>query len=309
MFKLLSVLTTFLIGVSAAFAATLSVGPGESIQDAINFSAPGDTIELAAGKYIENITIPNTKTGLIIIGKGANKTRIISAGGDINPKFAPATVPADIVIDIFAANVSISKLRVVHPAGETFKRDIGIFFRPPAVNGTVTKCKVKRKRSGVLEPTAPGSRGLLIFRATGINIVKNDFEGNYEDHIHLPTSGTRVMKNDVEDATRLGIVVIQETATSDSSDNIIMANDVSGSGSDGIQIQGDSNYITGNEVEKNNGAGIRLCGPSSTPACVAPGGSASADNNVVSNNESEDNAGGNILDFGSNNIVRNNDTD
>jgi len=307
--RIVSILGIFLSGMSYVLASTLYVGPGESIQDAINFSSPGDTIKIAAGTYVGNITIPNSKTGLSLVGKGGSKTVIMSDGGDANPKFAPAAVPADIVIDIFAADVSIRKLGVVHPSGITLKRDIGIFFRPPAVNGLVHKCDIERNRQGNLEPTVPGSRGLLIFRAGGITISKNDFSGNYEDHIHLPTGGTTVVKNEVEGATRIGIVVIQESATSNSSENIISKNEVSDSGRDGIQIQGDNNVITNNEVEENGGAGIRLCGPSSTPSCVAPGGSVSADNNVVTKNETEDNAGGDILDFGGNNTLSNNEID
>ena len=84
---------------------------------------------------------------------------------------------------------------------------------------------------------------------------------------------------------------------------------MSGSGSDGVQIQGDNNVVMNNEVEENNGAGIRLCGPASNPACVAPGSNATASNNVISKNELEDNIGGNILDFGTDNNVSKNDVD
>ena len=307
--RVILIAAALLLSISHSIAASLHVGPGESIQAAINAANPGDTIMLGKGTYVENITIPADKTGLTISGKGAKKTVIVSGGGNLNPKFAPAGVPADIIIDIFAADVTIRMLAIEHPVGETDKRDIGVFFRPPAVNGSLTKCEIARYRTGILEPTAPGSRGLLIFRATGISVKKNDFEGNYEDHIHLPTSATTVVDNEVEDATRLGIVVIQENETSLSVDNMIIGNEVSGSGSDGIQIQGDNNSVIKNEVEENQGAGIRLCGPTSVPACVAPGGLATASDNLVSKNESEDNAGGDILDFGTNNIVSKNDVD
>jgi len=305
---------TIIIGIlvfniTTVFADILYVSPGENIQSTINIANAGDTIKLAKGTYVENITIPADKTGLTLIGEGSGKTQIISDGGDLNPKFAPATVPADIIIDIFAAGVTISKIGILHPEGETSKRDIGVFFRPPAINGRLSKCEIQRSRSGNLEPTAPGSRGLLIFRATGITIDKNEFEGNYEDHIHLPTSATTVVKNEIEDATRLGIVVIQESETSLSEENMIISNEVSGNGSDGIQIQGDNNTIMGNEVEENHGAGIRICGPSSNPACVAPGSITTASYNVITKNELEDNANGNLLDFGTNNSISKNSED
>lgn len=307
--KQLLVTLTFLLSFTTTFAANLYVGRGGSIQQAIDAANPGDTINIAKGRYVENITIPGSKTGLTIMGQGSNKTLIISEGGNLNPKFAPRDVAADIIIDIFAAGVTISNVGIQHPVGGTEKRDIGVFFRPPAVNGRLSRSEVERNRTGNLEPTKPGSRGVLIFRATGISIDNNEFEGNYQDHIHLPTSATKVINNEVEDATRIGIVVIQETDTSLSVDNMIMSNEVSGSGTDGIQIQGDSNSAMNNEVEENAGAGIRLCGPSSSPACVAPGGAVTASYNVVTKNELEDNAGGDVLDFGSNNSVSDNNQD
>lgn len=204
----------------------------------------------------------------------------------------------------------IKGLKLIHPRAVPTKRDIGVFVRPPAINVTVKNCTIKRKRKGdVLEPTAPGSRGFLVFRAQGTVINNNKFRGNYEDHIHLPTSATKVMNNSVEDATRLGIVVIQESATSFSVNNMISLNEVEGSASDGIQIQGDNNMVIGNEVEENGGVGIKLCGPASVPACVAPGAASSADNNIVKYNEVEDNAGGGIVDDGVDNVVMDNDVE
>ena len=290
-------------------AADIFVSPGDSIQAAVDVASPGDTIHVAAGTYVENINIPGGKAGLSIVGDNRKNTRIISAGG-VPGEQAPPNVPVDIIIDVFSPSVTIAKLSLLHPEEVPTKRDVGVFFRPPALDGSLTKCKVERNRiGGDLEPFSPGSRGVLVFRATGIEISKNKFEGNYEDHIHLPTSGTEVLKNEVEDATRLGIVVIQETNTSLSVDNVIQSNEVENSGSDGIQIQGDNNIVMKNESEENGGAGIRLCGPASVPACVAPGGLADAAENVVTFNEVEDNASGGVLDFGTNNTVSDNDED
>lgn len=281
--------------------------PCGTIQSAVDLAVENDQINVAAGKYMENVRIPGGKSGLKIMGAGAKKTRLTSAGG-IPGVFAPAGVPADIIIDIFSPNVVIIGMTLVHPKAVPTKRDIGVFVRPPATNVTVANCTIKRMRKGdVLEPTAPGSRGFLVFRAKGTVISNNKFRGNYEDHIHLPTSATKVMNNSVEDATRLGIVVIQESPTSMSVDNMITHNEVEGSAGDGIQIQGDNNIVMGNEVEENGGAGIKLCGPSSSPVCVAPGSTTTASGNVVKNNEVEDNAGGAIIDDGVDSIVMDND--
>ena len=283
-------------------ACTLA-SPCGSIQEGVNVANIDDTIFVAKGLYQENVTIPVGKNGISIIGSGATDTVVQSAGGTPG-KEAPAGVAADIIMDVFSPRVTIASLSLIHPAAVPTKRDIGVFVRPPAINVTLRNSLIERRRIGsTLEPTMPGSRGVLVFRATGSVIKQNHFRGNYQDHIHLPTSQSLVVFNSVKGATRLGIVVIQETATSLSTDNKILLNVVSASQSDGIQIQGDNNGVFYNFVENNQGAGIKLCGPASSPTCVAPGATATASYNLVLENHVINNTGGNIVDDGSNNIV------
>lgn len=274
--------------------------PCPSIQSAVNIANANDTIKISSGVYHENITIPVGKNGLTLKGKGADSTIIISSGADITPKFAPAGIPADIILDIFSADVTIEGLATLHPAADATKRDIGIFVRPPATNVTIKKCKLQRNRTGNLEPFTPGSRGILVFRATGTKIIKNELSGNYQDHLHIPASNTLISKNEIKGATRIGIVIIQENESSDSTNNIITKNEVEDSGTDGIQIQGDNNFISKNELENNAAAGIRLCGIGD---CVAPGINAIADSNTVNKNEYEDNAV-DLANNGSNTIFK-----
>ena len=315
-FVVLSILVSAISGVSQAadlYVNTNGSGiqcfesnPCSSIQAAVDYASEGDMIHVAAGTYYENVslggpTAPNTKKGITIRGAGDDETFVISAGGKGQ---RPAGVPADIIFDIWSANVTIEKLSIEHPATEVSKRDIGVFVGPPAINATVQKTTIARNRIGSeLEPWKPGSRGILVFRAVNSLIHKNDFEGNYEDHIHMPTSAATITKNDVKGATRLGIVIIQESEKSLSTGSIVMKNEVEDSGSDGIQIQGDNNLVVDNEVENSGGAGIKLCGITEVGDCVNPFDAWSeASGNVVSKNELEDNAQS-IVDNGSLNIV------
>ncbi|VAW94395.1 hypothetical protein MNBD_GAMMA23-2537 [hydrothermal vent metagenome] len=296
-----AVAAEFYVSASGSGNSCLKSKPCSSIQAAINLAQAGDTVKIGEGTFTENITIAGGKAGLTLKGAGADSTMIVSAGGDVAPKFAPPGVPVDIVIDIFSSDVTIEKLSTLHPAMEATKRDLGIFVRPPANNVTIKKCKLVRMRTGTnLEPFMPGSRGILVFRAKGTLIKKNELSGNYEDHLHIPASNTRIIKNEVKDATRIGIVIIQENAASDSTNNVISKNEVEGSGTDGIQIQGDNNIISKNEVEHSGAAGIRLCGAGD---CVAPGTVAIASGNQVRNNELEDNSAGNLVDNGAGNII------
>jgi hypothetical protein len=143
-----------------------------------------------------------------------------------------------------------------------------------------------------------------VFRATGTVIKNSTFQGNYEDHIHLPASETTVLNNRVESATRLGIVVIQESETSLSVQNIIKSNTVSGSAGDGIQIQGDYNLAQANRLWNNGGYGIHLCGPDSDHPCAAPGTDAVAEGNMVRANQFNGNDLGAVDDGGVNNLVQ-----
>lgn len=282
--------------------------PCSSIQQAVDISYSGDEIHVAKGAYFENVSIggpgnPNAKPGITISGEGDDDTFVVSNGGK---GMRPAGVLADIVFDIWSANVTIEKLSIVHPAAIATKRDIGVFVGPPAINATLKKCTIVRKRLGNdLEPTKPGSRGVMVFRAAGSVITKNEFEGNYEDHIHMPTQGSTITKNDVNDAKRLGIVIIQESAGSNATGSLIDKNEVYGSGSDGIQIQGDNNTVINNEVEDSGGAAIKLCGIDEINDCVQPFDAWSeASNNTVSKNYLEDNAAG-LVDNGSDNNIIN----
>jgi len=286
----------------------LESNPCGSIQQAVDVSSSGDEIHVASGTYFENVSIggpgnPNAKPNITISGEGDDKTIVVSNGGK---GMRPAGVLADIIFDIWSANVTIEKLRIVHPEAVATKRDMGVFVGPPGVNATLKKCTIERKRlgSGIeLEPTRPGSRGILVFRAAGSVITKNTFKGNYEDHIHMPTRNSEITKNEVEDATRLGIVIIQENPTSDATGSLIAKNEVEGSGGDGIQIQGDGNIVVKNEVENSGGAGIKLCGIDEVGDCVNPFDAWSeASGNTVSDNELEDNAAG-IVDNGSGNTI------
>jgi hypothetical protein len=280
----------------AAAATVYHVHPGDSIQQAVDLAGPGDQILVHAGLYVENVTIPTGKAGLTVAGTGEGSVILQSAG---NLKQAPAGVPADIVFDIFSPGVTVRNLTIRHPEAVPTARDIGVFVRPPAQNVTLSNLVVERLRSGdVLEPTAPGSRGLLVFQATGTTVRNSLFQGNYEDHIHLPASATTVLNNQVHGATRLGIVIIQETAESLSVANVLTGNTVSGSGSDGIQVQGDDNLVQANRIWNNGGYGIHLCGTESAPACVVPGTGATASGNVVRANQLDGNALGALGDFG-----------
>ncbi len=290
-----------------------ATSPCPQIQTAVDLANIGDTIHVASGVYSENVNIgtpasPNSKPGITITGAGIDNTIVVSAG--ISGQ-RPAGVLADIIFDIWSADVTIEKLTVEHPTGSPSGRDIGFFVSPHGENVIIRKTKVVRNRTGSdIEPTAPGSRGVLVFKAGNTLISKNVFTGNYQDHIHMPTHDSEISKNRVYGATRLGIVIIQEDPTSNNTNNLIIKNIVSHSGNDGIQIQGNNNEVLKNKLKGNAGAAIKLCGePDNDPNtgdndCIPPFDQwAIASENTVLKNKYSNNGVNGIVDNGVNNTT------
>ena len=285
--------------------------PCGTIQQAVDLAENGDDILVQEGVYEENVQIgsptnveSNTNRNVHIQGVGVGKT-VVTSGASA----AQRPGPADIIFDVWTENIKITNLTIFHPgAAAANVRDIGVFVGPSATGFTLSQCRIERLDRE--EPTTgPANRGILVFRGQGSSIFENTFAGNYQDHIHVVSQKTAVYSNSVLNATRLGIVLIQETASENNyNENDVNNNLVSGSGGDGIQIQTDSNSITSNIVEYSGGAGIKLCGVNVVADCVAPFDEwAEAFQNTLTDNDvSQENAGGGLVDNGRANTISTN---
>jgi hypothetical protein len=80
----------FLVATAPAGAATYTIRPNASIQAAVDAAKPGDTIEVAAGTYHQNVTI--TKKNIELRGAGMGLTRLLPA---TTPTPSACSVPGD----------------------------------------------------------------------------------------------------------------------------------------------------------------------------------------------------------------------
>lgn len=293
----------------------LAIDPCGVIQDAVDLALANDTIHIGPGVYKENVFI---QTGDISLQGDSKNNTVIEAAGGREGALGNAGNALDAILEIRAANVTITALSLVHPRGKAKIREAAIFAWKGSPGLQVTHCLIERKRNKRTdEPTVPGSRGIFIFGGfLGFDgpgphglIANNEFRGNYQDHVHLPSNGIIVRDNSMIGASRSGISVMDPVSfvgpdNYNSRNNLIKDNVILKSLDDAIHIQGDSTTITGNTIVKNKGYGIYLCGEGIGGGCYFPGELAISENNIIKDNILNKNKQGSVADFGQGNIIQ-----
>jgi pectinesterase len=106
--KLLSHLLVIAAATTSAFAATRSV-PSQypTIQAAVNAAGSGDVINIAAGTYVEQVTIPSSKTNIRLIGANQSNVKL------------RATTAAQTALTVNGTDITISTMTIENTAGAT----------------------------------------------------------------------------------------------------------------------------------------------------------------------------------------------
>ena len=132
-------------------ARTWTVAPGQSMQAAIDAATPGDTIEVARGRYVERLRIakPLTLRGL---------TRPTISGGLTGN-----------TIDVEATDVTLEGLIVADSGASLREQNAGIYIHPGAHRATVRACWL-----------AYNLFGLWIEKADQVTIEDNHVTGKRE---------------------------------------------------------------------------------------------------------------------------------
>lgn len=269
-----SVVTACVLGVNAA-AATLKVPQQHaSIQAAVDAAAPGDTILIKAGVYVENVVISNGQVGLVL--KGSGKVVI-----DARPQGTTGTGPA---IGIAEANVTVQNVIVRHARaglvgagvvvlanGVTLKNvaayacdDAGILVAAHDVR--IDGCRVIACKNYGIRITGDRATitGCLVrqcdsagISVTGIDgfVRKNRVQTIEDDNgIEVQGNGARILQNVVLDTDSHAILV------TDCGGFEIVGNRVRSAGdSEGIKLTGSGEgYIAHNTCEDCFESGIDL---------------------------------------------------
>jgi parallel beta-helix repeat protein len=242
-------------GIGSAGAQSAVVGPGESIQKAVNAAAPGDTI-VVRGVHREDVIIG--KNGIKLRGDDATLKPPARAGspcsrvsgptaicvlGDFNLETGEPTGPR--VSDVSVSGFTIRGFKI---AGKGDKDLVGIDVTNArnttvvgnrvignvalgigvawSVNTTVAKNHVIRSGS-----PEPDEEGIVVEFSSRTKIVKNVFRG-YVSGIDVDVSTNTTFAGNDLIGNRLGVLVFESTGTK------IVSNDISRSGDTGIAIFG-----------------------------------------------------------------------
>ena len=270
-----SILLALAAGMGSAHAQTSVVGPGESIQKAINAADPGDTI-IVRGVHREDVIL--RKDGIKLLGQDA----VIEAPPKSNADSLCSRVsgaPEGICV---LGNANFETFELTGPrvsdvtiSGFTFR---GYFEDAIAVVGardaTITKNRASGRGATIVsalsigikiisnvtrgEFPAPDESGIGIHKSRNVTIPGNEVEGSSESAVAVEAGSTNVTVegNDFTDSA-LGILVEEE-----STGTKILSNDITDSTFIGtVILDSPGARILSNDIRRSGDTGIAIFGP------------------------------------------------
>jgi parallel beta-helix repeat protein len=268
-----------LAAIGSAQAANKVVGPGESIQKAVNAADPGDTI-VVRGVHREDVIIG--KNGIKLRGDDATLKPPARAGspcsrvsgptaicvlGDFNLETGEPTGPR--VSDVSVSGFTIRGFKI---AGKGDKDLVGIDVTNArnttvvgnrvignvalgigvawSVNTTVAKNHVIRSGS-----PEPDEEGIVVEFSSRTKIVKNVFRG-YVSGIDVDVSTNTTFAGNDLIGNRLGVLVFESTGTK------ILSNDITDTTEVGtVILDSTGTKIVSNDISRSGDTGITIFGP------------------------------------------------
>src|ERR671910_1519222 len=267
------------VGIGSAGAQSSVVGPGESIQKAVNAADPGDTI-VVRGVHREDVIIG--KNGIKLRGDDATLKPPARAGspcskasgptaicvlGDFNLETGEPTGPR--VSDVSVSGFTIRGFKI---AGKGDKDLVGIDVTNArnttvvgnrvignvalgigvawSVNTTVAKNHVIRSGS-----PEPDEEGIVVEFSSRTTVVKNVFRG-FVSGIDVDFSTNTTFAGNDLIGNRLGVLVFESTGTK------ILSNDITDTTEVGTLIlDSTGTKIVSNDIIRSGETGITIFGP------------------------------------------------
>jgi parallel beta-helix repeat protein len=242
------------VGVGSVAAQSSVVGPGESIQKAINAAHPGDTI-VVKGVHREDVVI--RKNGIKLRGEGDAVIEAPTTAKADSPcsKFVGGPEAICVFGDFNPETGEVNKrVRDVSVSGFTFRgfkdKDASVIDVVATRNATVVGNRIKGN----------GADGIYFGLSVNTTIAKNHVIGSPKIDaagiVVEASSRTTVAGNDLIDDL-FGVILIDSTGT-----NKIVSNDITDSTASGMLILGSpGTKIVSNDIRRPGEAGIAMFGP------------------------------------------------
>src|ERR671911_103698 len=267
------------VGIGSAGAQSSVVGPGESIQKAINAAHPGDTI-VVRGVHREDVVI--RKDGIKLRGVGdaviEAPTRA-KADSPCSKTFGPEAICVLGDVNIKTGEITGQRVRDVSISGFTIR---GFKQKPNKGEGTIMIDVFGARNATVEGNHVVGNNGAGIgIGAEGLNntienndltdnkeagvsvlqgernatVANNTFTGNDRGIFATDSTETKILSNDITD-NNLGVLVEKSTGTK------ILSNDITDTTLVGtVILDSTGTKIVSNDISRSGDTGISIFGP------------------------------------------------
>src|SRR5215212_3571825 len=267
------------VGIGPAGAQSSVVGPGESIQKAVNAAHPGDTV-VVRGVHREDVVI--RKNGIKLRGVGNAVIEApprARADSPCSKTFGPEAICVLGDVNLKAETLTGSRVRDVSISGFTirgFKQKPNKGFGTDMIdvlgarNATVEGNHVVGNNgvgigigAGGLNNTIENNDltnnntdGVLVQRQRNATVVNNTSTGNAAGISATESTETKILSNDLTDNKEVGMFVEKSTGTK------IVSNDITHSTFVGtVILESTGTKILSNDISRSGDTGIVIFGP------------------------------------------------
>jgi hypothetical protein len=237
------------LAASNASAATIIVGPGDSIQAAVDAALTGDTVKILDGRYNENVVVVGKKVKL----QGQSKTGVILDGAGLSGDLVSFGAGAD--------GSSVKNLTLVFAAGSgvAAASSGGVAAEGLIVRGVRVHPVYNATAAPIVKGvTARGNFHRILVTGTGGTVSGNKV---YRCDGGIEANAPAVLKSNVVEDVWVGIQAYGSSVTSD-------RNSVRRAGANGIDLNSTGASSYKDKARSVRGHGIVINSPGSSTSVI-----------------------------------------